>query len=575
MGEHIHVALHRGAEHGARDPEALALHLARIGEANDHGRPHLAGLPHRDHGSLDRRNGLPVGQQQRMHLHGQPLDGNDGDADGIRTAVVQVGMEGLGGIEQLADDPLIPVVHLAVELLVGEFAVQRGACAIERRLQGREGAVQPAGARHPLQMPHVGAEEALIIEPLGMEVHGRLRGTHPFIAPGQRADGVRTEAFVGDGLHAAQDGVVVELHIAPVHAVVATDEVEDGVVPGQPVHVKDLRCGEPATAEGVHQPHGFLESLPGLFVLGDIAAPERIHGARLIGRERLIVAQPVHLIEAVLPEQGGVEPEDGALRPSIPLQQFGAEVLLEGVDPQVLPIELHADEAVAQRRHTLGGHQAMVEPVAEVVARAGVLQREALHAHEAAILPGHHAEAPFAALYMVGELALDAQLGLEGLPIAADRGRHIAVALGQDDAPLAGLIHHALELLHVVVVHGNRKADGLHREAGGVVPHPLAHEYTQPRMIPLLQQAVAQPSARTRKDQEQACDVEPAPSSATPLRDAPPLAVFHSGDQCSPFAQAGAGTPSASTSPSSSKAGSPCTISGSVTTVMIMRRTMV
>jgi hypothetical protein len=223
----------------------------------------------------------------------------------------------------------------------------------------------------------------------------------------------------------------------------------------------------------------------------------------LVGSIRIVHPDAVDAVQAVLPEEARIEPEQRAVQAAVVLQQLRAEMLFVGIDAQVLFIERHAAEAVAQRHHAFPSAQAVEEPIAEVVAGAGVLQAEALHAHEATVLLGDHPEAPLAAFHMVGHLALDPQLPLEGIRTSTESAIDIGVAFLFDHPSFAGAFHHAFQHGHALLVHDDLQHCRFLREAGRVVPPPLLQEDLQAGMSPVADGGIGAPGAQARQQCDQ------------------------------------------------------------------------
>ena len=190
-------------------------------------------------------------------------------------------------------------------------------------------------------------------------------------------------------------------------------------------------------------------------------------------------------------------------------QELLTEVLLIGVYPQVLSVEAHLAEPVLQGDEPLAAAQLLVEPLVQVVPRAGMLKTEALHPHEAPLLSGDDAEAPFTALHMIGQLTLDTDPGLERRTIMNEVGLHIAVSLLDDHASLPRLFDHLLQLLQLVIIDLDLQQLGFDREAGRIIPEDLTHEGEETGMTPGLELPIGDP--RGNEQEQQSNDDEQGP----------------------------------------------------------------
>ena len=155
-------------------------------------------------------------------------------------AALVVGVETLGHIEHPPDHVLVAVVDGTVELLVGELTVHHGRGGVQRWADGSENTVEPFLPADALQVTHIGAEQILVVEERLVQFTGSGGSAGEAVRPGQLLRGECAEALVADGLNALRCGIVVELHIAPVHAMVAAHQVDDRVAAGHELGIEDL-----------------------------------------------------------------------------------------------------------------------------------------------------------------------------------------------------------------------------------------------------------------------------------------------------------------------------------------------
>ena len=195
------------------------------------------------------------------------------------------------------------------------------------------------------------------------------------------------------------------------------------------------------------------------------------------------------------PVQVRIEAQDRPLQPAVVLQELTTEVFFVRIDAQIVPVELHLAEAVAQGHDPFHAAELMVEPVAEVVARSRMLQAEPLHAQEAPALLRDHAETPLATIHVIGELALDAQIGFERPVPGFATGLHVVVAFGHDHPALACAGHHRLQLFKVLVVNADADDGDLHIEACRIIVPPLRDEDAQTGVPLSLERPIAPESS--------------------------------------------------------------------------------
>ena len=451
---------------------------------------------------MQRRHLPATGEHQAVHLHGQALDGHAGDAQRIALPVVSVSVEAFRCGQQGADGALVGIVDVPVERFVWELAVERGAGGVQRAVERGEGAVQPLLAAVPFQVVHIGGHDGRILQQGGMQFILLAERSGGAVGPGKLLGRVGTEALVADGFQALVNGIEVELNIAPVHAVVAADEVQHGQTATGAVGIEHGARRQIPTAEPVHQGDRLFIISALLRIGGQVVGAEGVQVGRLIGPVGIVhFRASIKPLRSMQPEQPGIEAYDRAGQTSIMLQQFRAEVLLVGIHAEVLVVQAHLAEAVAQRDDALPLHQPVEEPIAEVVARAGVLQGEPLHAQQATALLRHHAEAPLAAFHVIGHLALDPQLALE-LPASGaiaghghqERTVHVVVALALDHTRLQRPVHNGLQPLHAFLIHGDGHHRRLRLEALRVVGPPLVQEGVEAGMAVPLQDMVRIPA---------------------------------------------------------------------------------
>ena len=160
------------------------------------------------------------------------------------------------------------------------------------------------------------------------------------------------------------------------------------------------------------------------------------------------------------------------------------------VHAQVLTVQLQHAVTETHGHQTFTVQHAVAQPIREVTARAGVLQAESPHAQEVAAVPGDHTEAPLGSFHVIGHLAFDAQLGLEGSIGVCHLALHIVVAFGEDHAAFARSFHHGLDVLHILVAYCNADVRRLHSPALRMVSHHLRNEGEDAGMPLALQETI-------------------------------------------------------------------------------------